>query len=125
MLLTHRQTQTGLVTVIDPKSTFYADVPEPLASEASNQIYGQSLVSFNSPSGPVYYGASVYDNRRVYLHTNQDQALPPFAQDAFVAGSGVTWNITKLDTSHSPFLSQPAKLAAVVMNAAQAFQASY
>lgn len=118
-------TQTGLITVIDPKNTFYADVPEPLASEASNQIYGQSLVSFNSPSSKTHYGDSVYNNRRVYLHTNLDQALPPFAQDAFVANSGVAWNVQKLDTSHSPFLSEPAQLAAIVQTNTQAFIATY
>ncbi|KAL8827043.1 MAG: hypothetical protein Q9191_003427 [Dirinaria sp. TL-2023a] len=118
-------TQTGLITVIDPKNTFYADVPEPLASEASNQIYGQSLVSFNSPSSKTHYGDSFYNNRRVYLHTNLDQALPPFAQDAFVANSGVAWNVQKLDTSHSPFLSEPAQLAAIVQTNTQAFMASY
>lgn len=111
--------------MIDPKTTFYADVPEPLASEASNQIYGQSLASFNSPSSRPHYGDSVYDNRRVYLHTNLDQALPPFAQDLFVANSGVAWNVQKLDTSHSPFLSEPAKLATIVQTNTQAFMATY
>ena len=111
--------------VKDPKITFYADVPEPLASEASNQIYGQSLVSFNSPSSGTHYGDSVYDGRRVYLHTNLDQALPPFAQDAFVANSGVAWNVQKLDTSHSPFLSQPSQLATIVQTNVNAFMATY
>ena len=111
--------------VIDPKTTFYADVPEPLASEASNQIYGQSLASFNSPSGATHYGDKFYDNRRVYIHTNQDQALPPFAQDAFVANSGVAWKVQKLDTSHSPFLSEPAQLAFIVEQDVKVIQATY
>ena len=100
-------------------------MPEPLASEASNQVYGQSIVSFNSPSGQTAYGDAAYNNRRVYFHTTQDQALPPFAQDAFVAGSGVAWNVQKLDTGHSPFLSEPEKLAAIVQSNIKAFQASY
>lgn len=113
------------MNVINPKDTFYADVLEPLATEASNQIYGQSLLSFNSPSVDVSYGDKAYEHRRVYLHTTQDQALPPFAQDAFVAGSGVEWKVQKLDTSHSPFLSQPADLAQVVKFNVQAFQRTY
>lgn len=98
---------------------------EPLASQASNLIRPQSLLSFNTPSGPTYYGIDAYDNRRVYLHTNQDQALPPFAQDAYVAGSGTEWQVRKLDTSHSPFFSEPDKLAGLVIEYAQAFLATY
>ncbi|KAL8722857.1 MAG: hypothetical protein Q9225_000744 [Loekoesia sp. 1 TL-2023] len=117
--------KTGLVNVIDPKQTFYADVPEPLASEASSQIYGQSIVSFNTPSGAVFYGADNYTNRRVYIHTTNDQALPPFAQDLFVANSGAKWDVRKLDTSHSPFLSQPSELASLVLDITRNFMATY
>lgn len=102
--------------MIDPKKTFYADVPEPLATEAANQIYGHSIVSFNSASGPVYYADEAYDGHRVYIHTEQDQALPPFAQDLFVANSGTQWDVRKLNTSHTPFLSQPTALAKLVQD---------
>ncbi|CAF9938584.1 MAG: hypothetical protein HETSPECPRED_001123 [Heterodermia speciosa] len=103
-------TQTGLVSVINPKDTFYADVVEPLATTATDL---------------TYYGVAAYDNRRVYLHTNQDQALPPFAQDAFVAGIGVKWNVIKLDTSHSLFYSEPQPLAALLIATTKGFLATY
>ncbi|KAL8679030.1 MAG: hypothetical protein Q9186_004658 [Xanthomendoza sp. 1 TL-2023] len=118
-------TQTGLINVIDPKTAFYADVKEPLANLAVESIRPQSLLSFNTPSGQTYYSDPAYDHRRTYLHTKQDQALPPFAQDAFVAGSGTEWNVKELDTSHSPFLSMAPKLAAIVVNDAKAFAATY
>ncbi|KAL8698795.1 MAG: hypothetical protein Q9224_001688 [Gallowayella concinna] len=118
-------TETGLINVIDAKTTFYADVNEPLADKAVKLILPQSLLSFNTPSDQTYYGHSAYDHRRIYLHTKQDQALPPFAQDAFVAGSGTTWHVEKLDTSHSPFLSEAPRLAALVVNTAKAFEATY
>ena len=102
--------------MIDPKQTFYADVPEPLSTEATNQVYGQSIASMNSASGPVYYADEAYNGRRVYIHTEQDQALPPFAQDLFVANSGAKWDVRKLNTSHSPFLSEPALLANLVQD---------
>ena len=82
-------------------------------------------MSFNSPAGIVHYQDTVYDGRRVYLHTEQDQALPPFAQDLFVSGSGVAWNVIQLNTSHSPFLSIPDKLADIVQEEIQAFAASF
>lgn len=83
------------------------------------------MLSFNSPAGPVHYQDAVYNGRRVYLHTTQDQALPPFAQDLFVEGSGVAWNVLQLDTSHSPFLSIPDKLADIVQEEIQAFAATF
>lgn len=73
----------------------------------------------------MYYGEKYYDSRRVYLHTLNDQALPPFAQDAFVADSGVEWKVQKLDTSHSPFLSEPAQLAEVIKINLNSFTRSY
>ncbi|KAL8811348.1 MAG: hypothetical protein Q9200_001875 [Gallowayella weberi] len=120
-----QDTQTGLVSVIDPKNSFYADVREPLATLAVGLVLPQSLLSFNTPSDQTYYGHTAYDNRRTYLHTNQDQALLPFAQDAYVAGSGTQWNIVRLDTSHSPFLSEAPKLAEIIKENVKAFQATY
>ena len=108
--------------MIDPKNVFYADVPDPLATVASNQVYGQSLVSFNTASGPVYYTDKAYDGRRVYFHTELDQALPPFAQELFVANNGVPWDVKKLRTSHSPFLSEPTTLATLIDQVVRGFE---
>ena len=124
-MLTLEQNKTGLVGVINPKETFYADVVDPLATQAVSQVYGQSISSFNTPSGPVFYADAVYNKRRVYVHTNLDQALPPFAQDAFVGNSGTTWDIRKLNTSHSPFLSEPAMLSKLVQSIITAFEGTY
>lgn len=76
---------------------------ESLATEAVNELRTQSLSSFNTASGEVVYGIAAYDKRRAYLHSTKDQALPLFAQEGFVAGSGVKWDVQYLDTSHSPF----------------------
>ena len=109
--------------MIDPKNTFYADVPEPLATEATNQIYSQSIVSFNSASESVHYADEDYNNHRVYIHTELDQALPPFAQDMFVANSGTTWDVRKVKSGHSPFLSEPAALATLIKDIVKGFEA--
>ncbi|KAL9036130.1 MAG: hypothetical protein Q9180_004477 [Flavoplaca navasiana] len=61
-----------------------------------------------------FIGIPIYDDRGVYLLTSQDEALPAFAQEAFVRGSGVEWNVHQLDTSQSPFLREPEQLAAIV-----------
>jgi hypothetical protein len=41
----------------------------------------------------------------------QDQAIPVFAQEAMSSRAGT---VLRLDAGHSPFLSQPAELAAVL-----------
>ena len=111
--------------MFDPKKIFYADVSDTLGTEAANQIYPQSLLSFNSPSGPVCYQDPAYNGRRVYMHTKEDQALPPLAQDMFVKDSGVMWKILKLDTGHSPFLSEPVHVAGIVDENTKDFLASF
>jgi len=119
------QPDEGLGYIEDPKQVNHSDVPEPLVSEVVKQVGGQSLKSLNTASGKVYYGNTVYDGRRAYIHTSEDQALPPFAQDAFVAASGVAWDVKRIQTSHSPFLSQPEELAALVSRLADHFCATY
>lgn len=111
--------------VEDPKRIFYSDVPEPLATEVAKQVGGQSLKSFSTASGKVYYGETMYDGRRAYIRTSEDQAVPPIAQDAFVAASGVAWDVKRLQASHSPFLSQPEELATLVSSLIEDFCATF
>ncbi|KAI4104262.1 MAG: hypothetical protein LQ339_003881 [Xanthoria mediterranea] len=118
-------TPIGLIGVVDPKTTFYADVMEPLATKAADRILPHSLLSFKTALSQTFYGIPAYNGRRTYLHTNRDQALPPFAQEAFVAASGVEWDVQNLETSHSPFLSESKQLAAIVVAKVQAFVATY
>ena len=112
----------------DPIPTFYADVPEPLASVAADYLQPHSLLSFNTALKSVHWGDEAYDapttgagrrvnegvGRRVYLRASKDQAMPPSAQDKFVEDSGVEWKVIELGTSHSPMLSQPERLAGVI-----------
>ncbi|KAL8936961.1 MAG: hypothetical protein Q9211_003933 [Gyalolechia sp. 1 TL-2023] len=116
---------TGMVKVLDPKQTFYSDVPEPLATEASAKVLDHPLAIFHAPSGPVFYGTESFDNRRAYIHTTKDEALPPFVQDFFIVNSKVEWDVRKIDTSHSPFLSEPTLIAEMVVDMVKGFIATY
>ncbi|KAI4287132.1 MAG: hypothetical protein L6R35_003609 [Caloplaca aegaea] len=115
----------GLARAIDPKQTFYHDVPEPLATEATKKVLDQSIGIYTSPSGPVFYGTHHYDNRRAYIHTTNDMTLPPADQEKFVKNSGVEWDVRKIDMSHSPFLSEPAESASMVVEMTKGFIATY
>ena len=61
----------------------------------------------------------------MYIHTNLDKALPPFRQEEFVEKSDVEWSIMKLNTGHSPFLSQPVTLAKLIETMTGNFELSY
>lgn len=47
-----------------------------------------------------------------YLITERDAVFPLFAQEALSGRAGST--VHRLDTSHSPFLSQPEATAAII-----------
>ncbi|KAL9003167.1 MAG: hypothetical protein Q9188_003954 [Gyalolechia gomerana] len=113
------------VNALTPKEIFYNDVPEPLATEASKKVSDQSLAIFHPSSGPVFYGTEHFNNRRVYIHTTKDQALPPFAQRLFVENSGVEWDVRRIDAAHCPFLSEPTMLAEMLVGLTKGFVATY
>ena len=74
----------------NPREVFYGDVLGTFGTEAASRTQSQSLLSFQSPSGPACYTDETYRGRRVYIHTKLDKALPPFLQNEFVEYSGVT-----------------------------------
>ena len=96
--------------VSNPKDVFYADVPDPLASEAIDHLRLESSSALTSPSPPPAWPDSAYNGRRAYIHTLQDKCIPSIAQKMMIKYSGVEWVVKDLNTSHSPFLSQPKQL---------------
>lgn len=59
------------------------------------------------------------------MHTKEDQALPPFVQDMFVNDSRVIWKVLKLNTGHSPFLSEPVHVVGIINENTKDFLASF
>jgi pimeloyl-ACP methyl ester carboxylesterase len=96
------------------RKTFYGDVDEVTATAAI------SLLCPDAPAGipgeafavtPGRYGAIPH----TYITCAKDNAIPIALQRRFVkeinAVSGTPTAVSELDSSHSPFLSQPAALA--------------
>lgn len=117
--------ETGLAKALTPIQTFYTDVPEHVATKASLDVLDQSLAIFHAPSGPICYGTKHFDRRRVYIHTSQDETLPPFVQDLYVEKSDVEWVVRKIDAAHSPFLSQPERLGELAVGIVKGFVETY
>ena len=51
-----------------------------------------------------------------------DHAIPPMGQAAFMASSGVVWNVQEFQAGHCAFISQPKEISNAVVDAVIAFQ---
>lgn len=93
-------------------SLFFADVDPELAEEFVAKLKPQSRLAFEEPLTAVAWR----EKPTTYIITEQDAVFPVPAQEALSARSGST--VYRLDTSHSPFLSQPEAVADIIEAAA-------
>jgi pimeloyl-ACP methyl ester carboxylesterase len=95
------------------RATFYGDVSESEFSLAAAQLHCDEPVGAVTPSGitPERFGTVP----RHYIRCTQDRAIPLAGQDHMIAtvdgAIGGKTTIHTLESSHSPFLSQPAALS--------------
>ncbi len=98
----------GSVAVFgDPRTALYQDVPEDLTERAIGQLVDQSVRSFHEP----ITAAAWRTVPSTYIFCEHDQALVPSMQEKMAAR---TEHVERLATGHSPFLSAPAELAALL-----------
>jgi pimeloyl-ACP methyl ester carboxylesterase len=101
------------------RASFYADVSEAEFADAASQLHcDESNAGVLAASGimPGRFGAAP----RHYIRCTQDRAIPLTVQDHMIAAvDGVIGGETiihSLDSSHSPFLSQPAALSKILID---------
>jgi hypothetical protein len=95
-----------------PRELFFADASPDVAAAATAKLLPQAVRSFHDPVTSVAWRGK----ETTYVITEQDAIFPLPAQEALAARSGSA--APRLDTSHSPFLSQPDALADIVELAA-------
>jgi len=95
-----------------PRELFFADVAPDVAAAASARLLPQAVRSFRDTVTSVAWR----NTPTTYVITEQDGIFPLPAQEALAARSGSA--APRLDTSHSPFLSQPDALADIIEIAA-------
>jgi Predicted hydrolases or acyltransferases (alpha/beta hydrolase superfamily) len=101
------------------KASFYADVPEADFARMASQLHcDESNAGALAPSDitPERFGTVP----RHYIRCTQDRAIPLTGQDHMIATvdraiGGKTITHT-LESSHSPFLSQPARLSKILID---------
>ncbi|WP_265565481.1 alpha/beta fold hydrolase [Streptomyces hygroscopicus] len=92
-------------------AALYADVSEAETTRAVQQLVPQSLRSFSERVTKAGWRTVP----STYIICEQDQALPPQAQENLAARAK---NICRLQSSHSPFLSMPSELASLLAHIA-------
>ncbi|WP_326688585.1 alpha/beta hydrolase [Streptomyces sp. NBC_01795] len=98
---------TAPVVFDDPRTSLFGDLPDDRAEDAVGRLVAQSRRSFQQ-------GVTRAAWRTVpstYVLCERDRALPPELQERMSARAA---HVERLDTGHSPFLSAPAELAALL-----------
>jgi pimeloyl-ACP methyl ester carboxylesterase len=101
------------------KASFYGDVSESAFAQAASQLHhDESNAGALAPSDitPGRFGSVP----RHYIRTTQDCAVPVTGQDHMIAtvdgAIGGKTMTHSLESSHSPFLSQPANLSKILID---------
>lgn len=97
----------GLLSIVEGwgQRLFYTGCDPDVAAHAESQLQPQSAASFGQPASATSYRAIPSS----YLLSRDDHAIPPTLQRQMadlVGGS-----VVELSSGHSPFLSQPGRLA--------------
>ncbi|TKK88368.1 alpha/beta hydrolase [Herbidospora galbida] len=91
----------------DPREALYADLPEPEAEQAVSELADQTVLSFAEKVD----AAAWRDIPSTYIVTGEDKAIPVALQEQMAAQAT---EIRRISSGHSPFLSQPRRLAALI-----------
>lgn len=110
--LRHREGLEDSVEVTTPQTVFYNDVDATLAAEAVREIGYQSYASMRQPLTETAWKSVP----STYIVCEADNAIPVVAQELMAKRAD---DVHRMNTSHSPFLSQPAALAQLIRRCLQ------
>jgi pimeloyl-ACP methyl ester carboxylesterase len=102
---------SGVIPVLSgtrgARAAFYGDLPDDEAEQAESTLVDQTLRSFVEKAGALAW----QDIPSTYIITEQDEAIPLPAQEKMAAHAA---DVRRLPGGHSPHLSQPRAVAALV-----------
>jgi pimeloyl-ACP methyl ester carboxylesterase len=101
------------MTVDRPEEVFYSDCSPEVAAAAVARLHPQSLSSCRQPLRAAAWETIT----STYVVADGDPELPAFVQEGMAAGRAS--RVVHIDAGHSPFLSRPGELAAIVAECAE------
>lgn len=119
----HANWDTGFADIVTPpREFFYHDLTADEAEYRISQLAPQSLKALYE--GAEYSYSGWLDVPSFYIGTIEDHGLPAVVQRLNVGmarGMGASAEHRELQTSHSPFLSQPEATVHIMVEAVEAF----
>jgi len=91
----------------DPKQVFYADCPADVAERAAAALVPQNKDVFRQE----LRSAAWRTVPSTYVVCGRDNAIPPALQELMSQRAGT---VSHMDASHSPFLSRPGEVTAII-----------
>ena len=96
-----------IVVPDDPKHVFYADCPADVAERAAAALVPQNKDVFRQE----LRSAAWRTVPSTYVVCGRDNAIPPALQELMSQRAGT---VSHIDASHSPFLSRPGEVTAII-----------
>lgn len=112
-----RRSPDGLTFTVDPAmapAIFYSDCPQEAVAFAVPRLCPEPIRPQETPVRVTARSAAI---PRRYILCENDNTVPPQAQEAMVADWPAD-SVIRLASGHSPFLSQPERLADLLADAA-------
>lgn len=82
----------------------------------------QGMTSFTSPIPRATWDSDEYQGRVAFIRTLNDAAIPLPVQQMMLDGTGAQWVVKDIESGHSPQISQPENLTAILIELAKGFE---
>jgi len=92
---------------------FAADAPAQIGEYLTNNIKPEPLAPLATPV--TLTDGNFGSVKKVYIHTTEDHAVSLALQNTMVKNNGHISKEYSLPSSHTPFISMPDKLAAILI----------
>jgi hypothetical protein len=100
----------------------FGDLPSDIADAAVLSCVSQGKTSFTSPCPAASWDTESFKGRIAYVKTVNDRAVPYEAQSPMLQATEQEWITRDMQTSHSPQLAAPEKLADILVELAKQFE---
>ncbi|KAF1950531.1 hypothetical protein CC80DRAFT_598128 [Byssothecium circinans] len=112
----------NLLRCDDRIGPLYQDVPKELVDAVAVAAMAQGMTSFTSPCPRASWDSDAYKGRVAFIRTLNDAAIPLPVQQMMLDGTGTEWIVKDIESGHSPQISQPEKLTALLVEIARKFE---